>query len=286
MVDQSTGQPHYEYEWQNPNSKSFDFGRTFTRTFDALKRDGVKMMIMAMMLIGLPMAILSAWPMFMDMSALSGGGSSSDIFDAYSGTVLTVITVGGLFFIIAALWLQPALIQMAYGAMKRESVDIGPALKSSARFILPYLGLSIIYFIGVFLGLIFLIIPAVFIAFGWMLAFQIMILERVGVMASIGRAWSLSKGSKRWLLLLTIVFSVIGAIISVIVSIPLYLIQNPTLAMLEGASTGYWILNAVLSAAGQVVGTVLGAAWTTSAYVEIRQIREGLDLNNQADVFS
>lgn len=286
MVNQSPGQPQYEYEWQNPNSKSFDFGRTFTRTFDALKRDGIKMMIMAMMLIGLPMAIFSVWPMFIDMDALASGGGQSDIFDASNVTVFTVITLGGLLFIIAALWLQPALIQMAYGAMKQESIDIGPALKGSARYILPYFGLSILYFLGVFVGFIFLIIPAVFIAFGWMLSYQIMIIERVGVIASIGRAWNLSKGNKRWLLLLAIVFGVIGAIIGVLISIPLYFIQNPTLAMLEGASTGYWILNAVLTAAGQVVGTVLGAAWTTSAYVEIRQIREGLDLKNQADVFA
>lgn len=286
MVNQTPEQPEYEFDWQNPNRKSFDFGRAFTRAFDVLKRDGIKMSIMSLALIGLPMFLLSIWPMFADFSSISADTDFEDFFSTYGPGLIAVVGLGIILIIIASLWLQPALIKMSYASMSNEDLSIGTALRQSTRFVLPCLGLSILYGIGVLLGFIALIIPALFIGLGWLLAYQIMILEDVGVTDSLRRAWNLSKGSKRWIFLMSLVFGVIGALIGAVLSIPIYLIGDPALAMMEGASSIYWIFNGVVSAISQVIGTVLGAVWTTSIYAEIRQIKEGLDLTNQADVFS
>jgi membrane-anchored glycerophosphoryl diester phosphodiesterase (GDPDase) len=119
-----------------------------------------------------------------------------------------------------------------------------------------------------------------------MMGAHIIVLEGLGVTDSISRSWTLTKGSKRWLFLLGLVFWLIGTVLSVIISIPIYFMGDPNVAMLEGASTGYWIFNGAVSAIAQIVVTVMGVAWSTSAYVELRKIREGVDPESQVDVFS
>lgn len=288
MTNTDPGAPEYEYEWQNPNRKTFDFGRTFSRSMDILKLRGKKMLIVSSVLLGIPFMLINMWPLLMsgglqefieteDPSALLGGGSV---------IIIALALIGGLLLLIATFWLQPALIKMSYSALTKEDERIMPTLKQVSRFVLPMIGFYILYIFAVMIGFVLLIIPALFIGLGWMLAGHIIVLEEQGVMDSIGRSWNITKGYKRWLLLLSIVFGIIGMIIGIVVSIPIYFMADPNLALLEGASPFYWIVNGVLSSIGQVLGTVLGVAWSTSAYVEIRKIREGVDPESQVDVFT
>lgn len=289
MTNIDPGAPEYEFDWQNPNKKNaFDFGRTFTRTIDILKIRGLKMMAVTAVLMGFPIALISLWPMFMGGSLmdLASSNDADVLAGMFSGGVIAMIVIGGLLTFIASLWVQPALIEISYGALTRENPPAISVLKGVTRFVLPVFGFYILYIFAVMIGMVLLIIPGILIGLGWMLAGHIIVLEGQGVTDSISRAWSLTKGYKRWLFLLAIVFGVIGAVIGALISIPLYLMGDPTVAMLEGASSLYWILNAVISTVGQVVGTVLGVAWGTSSYVELRKVREGIDPESQVDVFS
>lgn len=288
MTNTDPGAPEYQYDWQNPNSKKFDFGRTFSRTFDILKLRGMKMVLLSFALIGLPFFLISIWPMFMagGLQDIIETNDPDAIMEIFTGGMMIAIIVGAIITLLASLWLQPALIKISYSALTDEDMPMFSVLKNITRFVLPVFGFYILYILAVMLGLILLIIPAIFIGLGWMLGAHIIVLEGRGVMDSISRSWDITKGSKRWLLLLGIVFWLIGTVISVIISIPIYLMGDPNVAMLEGASTVYWLFNGVVSAIAQVVVTVMGVAWGTSAYVEIRRIKEGVDPESQVDVFN
>ncbi len=288
MTNTDPAAPVYEYEWQNPDRKTFDFGRTFSRAIDILKIRGVKMLVLSTLLLGVPFLLANLWPMLLEggLQDVIDSDDPSALFNSASLGLIGVAIVVGLIFFIASLWLQPALIKMAYSALTKEDELIWPSLKQVSRFVLPVLGFYILYILAVMLGLLLLIIPAIFIGLGWMLGAHIIVLEGQGVTDSLSRSWTLSKGSKRWLFLLGLVFGIIGMIISVAISIPIYFMADPNLALLEGASSVYWIFNGLLSALGQVVGTVIGVAWTTSAYVELRKVREGVDPESKIDVFT
>ena len=288
MTNTDPAAPVYEYEWQNPDRKTFDFGRTFSRAIDILKIRGVKMLGLSTLLLGVPFLLANLWPMLLEggLQDVIDSDDPSALFNSASLGLIGVAIVVGLIFFIASLWLQPALIKMAYSALTKEDELIWPSLKQVSRFVLPVLGFYILYILAVMLGLLLLIIPAIFIGLGWMLGAHIIVLEGQGVTDSLSRSWTLSKGSKRWLFLLGLVFGIIGMIISVAISIPIYFMADPNLALLEGASSVYWIFNGLLSALGQVVGTVIGVAWTTSAYVELRKVREGVDPESKIDVFT
>lgn len=288
MTNTDPGAPEYEYDWQNPNQKTFDFGRVFSRTIHILKLRGWNMLLVTAVLIGIPFLLISLWPMFMagGFQDLIEGNDPDAIFEFFSGGVIASLVIGGLLVLIASLWLQPALIKISYGALTGEDYPTLSVLKQVTGFVLPVFGFFILYFIAVMFGLLLLIIPALFIGLGWMLGAHIIVLEGQGVVDSISRAWTLSKGSKRWLFLLAIVFGIIGMVISVVISIPVYLMGDPNVAMLQGASSIYWIVNGVVSAISQVIVTMIGVAWSTAAYVELRKIREGVDPESQIDVFN
>ena len=287
MTNTDPGAPEYEYDWQNPDQKTFDFGRTFNRAIEIIKLRGVRMLILTAIFLGLPFFFMNLLPMFMDggLQDFLESEDPSTLFDASIASFIVMGVLIGLFFLIASLWLQPALIKISYSALTNEDEPIWPTLKQVSRFVLPVLGFYILYGLGVFFGFILLIIPAFFIGLGWMLGAHIIVLEGQGVTDSLSRSWIMSKGFKRWLLLLAIVFGIISTIISVLVSIPIYFMGDPNLALLEGASPLYWIMNGVLSAVAQAVASVIGMAWSTAAYVEIRKVREGVDPESKIDVF-
>jgi len=289
MANTESGVAEYQFDWQNPNSnKTFDFGRTFSRSITIIKVGGVQMLILSIILIGLPIAMVNSWPMFMagGLQDMIGSDDPSAILSIFTGTSMIVLLIGVVILLIASLWLQPALIRIAYGSLTNKSESIGQGMKHATKFVLPVFGFYILYFLAVMLGMILLIIPGLLIALGWMIASHIIVLEGQGVTDSLSRSWALTKGSKRWLLLLAIVFGVIGAVIGVLISIPIYFVADPNLAMIEGASATYWIFNGIITAISQAIGTVMGVAWTTSAYVELRKIREGVDPESQVDIFN
>lgn len=288
MANDDLGAQTYEYDWQNPKSNKFDFGRTFSRTMDIIKTDGLRMMIFSVVLIGLPVLLLNLWPMFMagGLQDLFSSDDPSEILEMFTGGVLATLFFGMLLLIVASLWLQPCLVRLSYDTLQNKKASSGLVLKSSLKFMLPLFGFFILYILGVMAGMVLLIIPGLILSLGWMLGFQIMVLEEKGVFDSFGRAWELTKGYKWWMFLLVIVFGVIGAVISTVILIPVYLMEDPNLALLQGASPIYWGVNAIFTAIGQAMVTVLSAAWTTSTYVELRKIREGVDPESQVEVFN
>ena len=60
---------------------------------------------------------------------------------------------------------------------------------------------------------------------------------------------------------------------------------DPTTVMLEGGSFSYYVLNAILTALGQVFATLINAVGVAAVYYEIRQIKEGIGAENLAAVF-
>ena len=164
MTNTDLGAPEYEYDWQNPDRKNFDFGRTFTRTIDILKLRGIKMMVLSFVFLALPFILISIWPIFLavGMQDLIVSDDPSDIFDMFSGGMIALVGIGFLIVIIASLWLQPALIKISYSAMTNEDMPSVSVLKQVTRFVLPVLGFYILYFFAVMFGLVLLIIPALF----------------------------------------------------------------------------------------------------------------------------
>ena len=135
-------------------------------------------------------------------------------------------------------------------------------------------------------GFALLIIPCIFIMFGWALAIHVKVIEGTSITGALSRSWNLSKGYKRWILLMTIIFGILGAVIGLVFQIPVLFFGNSQTAILEGGSTTFWVANAVATGLTQMVSVALSYVGLTATYLEIRRVKEGVNSDQLADIFS
>ena len=286
MANTDPGAPEYEFDWQNPDRKKFDVGRVVSKTFAALRNNPVPFILLTLLSAGIPMMIFSLWPV------LLGVGEGINIYDptwtediAWEG-IIGLVIIAYIFWLLIAVVMYGALIKMSVNALNGRPVYLGESLRTGLKYFLPLLGIIIIYSVSMIIGFLLLIIPGVFIMLGWAFAMHIKVIEDETVTGALSRAWSLSKGYKRWILLMMIIFGVLGAVIGLVFQIPVLFFGNSQTAMFEGGSTGFWIANAIASGLSQMVAAALSYVGLTATYLEVRRVKEGVDSEKIADIFN
>ncbi len=68
--------------------------------------------------------------------------------------------------------------------------------QAGADVLLPYLGLSVLYSLGVMLGMIAIILPGLFLMTRWSIAQPLLVARGGGVKASFGESWDRTKGNE------------------------------------------------------------------------------------------
>lgn len=286
MTNTDPGAPDYEYDWQNPSKKSFDVGRVVSKTFTALRNNPVQFLLLTLIGSGIPMMLFSLWPLMLGM----GGGIN--MYDPtwiddieWEGVIGPIIAVYVLFILMTVI-MYGALIQMSVNALNDRAVHLGESLRTGLRLFFPLLGIMILYMLGMMVGFMLLIIPGIFIAFGWALAIHVKVIEGESVTGAFSRSWSLSKGYKRWILLMMIIFGVLGGVIGLVFQLPVLFFGNSQTAMFEGGSTAFWVANAIGTGLAQMVAAALSYVGLTATYLEIRRVKEGVESDKLADIFS
>ena len=286
MTNIDPGAPQYEYDWQNPDKKSFDVGRVVSNTFKALRHNPIPFLLLTFVGAGIPMMLFSLWPV------LLGVGEGINIYDPtwsenieWEGIIGAAIGVY-LIYMLMIVVMYGAIIQMTMNALNDRSVRLGEAVKSSLSLFFPLLGIFILYFLGMMVGFLLLIIPGIFISLGWALSIHIKVIEGGSVTGALSRSWDLSSGYKRWILLMMIIFGVLGAVIGLVFQIPVLFFGNSQTAFLEGGSMTFWIANAIGTGLAQMVSVALSYVGLTATYLEIRRVKEGVDFDKIADIFS
>ena len=297
MVDNTIeNDTDYQYDWQNPNLKKFDFGRVMGRMFKGAIYSGRSFWLPVFILFGVPMFLIGLWPMLLSDGAygdILAGGGFEGIFDVFTPVMLLI---GGIIYL--AYWVISAIIYVALAhnihgyfaqSQSQSQSQSQPSLQSSMQRGLARLwvtiGASILFIIGVILGLLLFIVPGVLLLLGWYLMTPIIAMEDKGVTQTLSHAWDISKGSKRWILLFFIVLLVLSTIAQLIFSLIAMPFGNATLAMLQGGTTTFWILNSLGAALAQIVTLLLTVSGLTSIYYEIQYIKYGVVHEGLSAVF-
>jgi len=267
--------------YQNPKP-AFDIGRVLNRTFGAIKNNLVSFLGASLIIMGIPMLIIGLFPLFIgaDGEIANGGLSESAVMGFVGATVFSAI-----FIMVGSIILQGALIFGAVADFNGRKAPLSECLSIAFKYFFPLLGLGILVALGTMAGFIALIIPGIFIALGWSIAAPILIIEGKGITDSIGRSWNLTKGYKRWILLLFIIIMIISAIITAIITALSLVAGDPVTIALEGGSPTYYILNAIFSAIAQAISTMISATGVAAVYYEIRQLKEGIGAESLASIF-
>ena len=189
-----------------------------------------------------------------------------------------VIFIGLSFLIVA---LPQAVVQLATGASTASSdPDAMMAMFSSPSMVAAAAGgWLLVMILSVLLQATFIIgtvkdlngQPGLILALMWIVASPVMMAEDKGIIDSLKRSAELTKGSKRWIVLLFVVYIILSSILGMLM-IP-FVFAGPVAIMLVGL-----VVNTLT---GAIQGTGIAAV-----YVDLRIVKEGGNTDALADVFA
>ena len=249
---------------------NFDIGRVIQRTTALVGRNFVPFFVLALVLTGLPSLLLQV-AMPRDPTALQQA----------PGAYVASIIIGALVSVATGVILQGALTRASVDDLSGKGVQLGAAVSNAVALILPLIGLGLLVGLGAAVGFILLIVPGVYLLLCWMVASPVMVVERLGVTASMQRSMQLTQGH-RWailglVVLFFIAYMIVAAVVGAIVGGSIGELANPA-----GPPLTFLIIMTLVSVVLSVVGTVGAAA----VYFELRQIKEGVGVDELARVFS
>jgi len=152
-----------------------------------------------------------------------------------------------------------------------------PDWRASVRFavarLAPLLWISLLFVLGVVAGLLALVIPGIFLAIAWSLAYPAALVEDVRGVAALKRSFQLVRG--RWWpvfgvqLVGAILVAIIASMVQFVVLAPVFFVDSLlALAVLSGLA----------SIVGYAISTPLQAAIVAIVFFDQRVRNEGLDL--------
>jgi uncharacterized membrane protein len=163
------------------------------------------------------------------------------------------------------------ILHGAFQDMRNRPVSLAESLKVGLRRFLPLMGLAFLVALLMVIGLIFLIIPGLFLYTIWFVSVAACVVERTGAWASMRRSRELTKGH-RW--------KVFGIVLLLI----LLSLLNPLLQLVLTAAGGE-----TLATIGTAIWTAIGASFSSViiavTYYELRAAKEGIDIEQIASVF-
>lgn len=230
-------------------------------------------------------AVMGANPLLVFGVSLVLGAIPQIFFSAVLGVQNSVVihgqTAGAvaaqrLFSIVITLVLQSIVIgcltrnTVAYSEGRKAS--LGECLGVAVSRVLPVIAVSILFGLGVVLGMILVIVPGIVLAIMWSVAIPVTVEEDTGIIGAFGRSKALTEGA-RWkifglfllLILIMIGVGMVAGIASIIV-----------LGVNSQAPVAVWSPTAIVL--NVLFSTIMSAIWSviqTSLFVELREWKDG-----------
>ena len=148
-----------------------------------------------------------------------------------------------------------------------EEASFEGSLRAALSITVPLVGTSFLSSIFVGIGLLFFILPGIYLLISFLLLGQVMVLERVFGVAAMRRSHALLKGSR----MRALGVLVVGGIIVTVLSTGLQLVL-----------TFVPLLGSLSSAVAQAIGSVYTTAISVVLYFDIRCRKEAFDLEHLA----
>jgi hypothetical protein len=257
--------------------RTVSIGRVLERAWSAVRTNPGVIFGLAL-LIGAVPSLLAGY-LFIQTGILSPEALASGAVSP-SALIAPLLFMSLISVILSAL-VQGALTRATVVASEGGKVSFGDCLSTGLSVALPLIGLAIISAIGIMLGMILLVVPGIILALMWSVAVPALVVERVGVFEALGRSSALTKGAK---------WKIFGLAVVIIVA---YWLLSTVLGLVGLSAINYSNPAAGMSLSGTiasaVLGTILNTAWGTiqpSLYVELRQWKEGTDVQSLRQVFA
>ncbi|MEH6701106.1 YciC family protein [Parasphingorhabdus sp.] len=248
-------------------AQHLDIGRVLNNTLGVIARNPLIFLGLSFLIVALPQSLIQ-----LATGTSMAGSDAAAMMAMFDSPSLMAAAFGGwLLFIILSVLLQATFIIATVKDLNGQKVSLGECIGHAVVKIVPLIGLAILMILGIMLGMMLLVIPGLILALMWIVASPVMMAEDKGIIDSLKRSAELTKGSKRWIVLLFIVYIIITMILGMF--------------MIPFAFAG----TTAIAIAGLIINTLSGAIQGTgiaAVYVDLRIVKEGGNTDALADVFA
>lgn len=183
------------------------------------------------------------------------------ILDGLAGSSLILVLVASVVSVAAGTLYQGTVVNLVSDVQDgRRDFSASELLNSATPFILPLIGAGILAGIGIFFGLLLLIVPGLFLMTIWAVIAPVIVVEKSPVMKSFGRSRELVKGNG---------WPVFGAIV---VAFLIVIIGGIIFAAIAAAIADGPLLRIVFSALASTITAPISALVAAVIYFRLRGI--------------
>lgn len=248
---------------------AFRIGRVFGDSFAVFGRNIVLCLALSLIFAGLPTLLYQGW-------IVSTTGTIGPEMAEFSSQLIWIPILGGLINFVLSSILQASLTRAAIEDLNGGRPTFGDCLSTALSVVVPVMLIALIMSIGIGFGFVLLIVPGIILLLRWAVAIPVQVHERLGVMASLSRSASLTKGN-RWALLGLLVILIV-VIIALQFGLGLLFAILASMFGTFGALVAMALVSSVSSVAFSIVAAV--------SYVELRLVKEGTDVKELAEIFA
>jgi hypothetical protein len=239
---------------------SFDIGKILSRGAEVVTGNLPLFLAVSIPLTGIP-AFLAYWWQNQYMTGLD----PAEIFAlVQSPEFLQPMGLVWLVSVFTGAVVHAALTHATIKSLSGQSPELGGALEAGFARMLPVILVSLIIGICVGLGLVLLIVPGIILWLRWSMAIPVVIQERLGPIEELKRSVALTRDQRGNIFLLMLVLIVCLWIFGAVVGFVgvLFTSESPVAQALVQTLIG-------------TVGAMVTVAVTATAYVELRNAKEG-----------
>ena len=267
--------------------ESFSIGKTLSRTFGLITATlpSVGLFMLIVQIVNAAIQFVSQRMMMGSLTAAQAGGDAMAALAVFTSFGYWSMLAGSL--LIGSFSFAGSLAGFL-NASDGRAVSLGDCAAAGASKVLPVLGLTLLWYLGVGLGWILFVIPGLILMTMWSVAMPALVGEDLGVFASFGRSRALTKGSRMMifvtlLVVLVLFYAVFFGLAGMLTGTGM--ITGASMMGLAAAARGdYWFL-LVSIPSGWIFG-MLTSALLASIYIETVTIREGGTEGSLEEVFS
>jgi len=150
----------------------------------------------------------------------------------------------------------------SYQLLKAMIERTGLRSRGEGDVFLTYFGLAVLYGLAVALGLILLVLPALFLISRWCLAQPLVVARGDGVMRAFGESWQRTSGNEFPIIVVVLLFVMVPVVISVVAGVMLPKDNLIGIAIAQLATSASSLLSLAMGTAlyGIIIGVPTAAA--------------------------
>ena len=265
-------------------SPDFTVGGALRQTFDIVGRHAATLLGLTAAFYAVPAAVLSLLPklgLVLSAGAIQEAAATGEPLPTFAvGGLIAYGLISGVVIFLGSLLATAAVVWTSYEGLRGRPADFPAAAARALRVLPANFAMALLISLAFMLGFLLLVVPGIMLILRWSAALPALVVERAGILGSLGRSRDLTRGH-RWAIL---GFLLVLALIDLVVFGVLGFGGWGLAKSLPGAAgaTASQVVNLVSNA---VLSTVNGAA-TAALYFELRRAGDGGLADETAEAFT